>query len=196
MNFRPKYKYIISHLRFFNQNISLISSFHLSEFSPKIYIFNVIFVNFHPKYTCLISSNANIRVELWKNVLTINKPFLSKFSPNLILSERQRRHIWWISKEAFSRSNLCQCEDQNVLLGVCLRSSTATGEWVINVNYALPPPYPHSSCWDKQRKGNILNCSFGLAEDDKNLCKLFVETETGHPLGSDSDWSLLQLLKG
>ena len=96
MNFRPKYKYIISHLRFFNQNISLISSFHLSEFSPKIYIFNVIFVNFHPKYTCLISSNANNRVELWKNVLTINKPFLSKFSPNLILSERQRRHIFWI----------------------------------------------------------------------------------------------------
>ena len=56
-------------------------------------------MNFHPNYTCLISSNAKSRVELWKNVLTINKPFLSKFSPNLILSERQRRHIFWIMME-------------------------------------------------------------------------------------------------
>ena len=29
------------------------------------------------------------------------------------------------------------------MLGVCLSSSTATGEWVINVNYALPHTYPH-----------------------------------------------------
>ena len=63
----------------------------------------------------------------------------------------------WLSwSSIWSSSWSCSssyCEDENVLLGVCLSSSTATGEWVINVNYALPHQYPHMR---KEKEGKKL----------------------------------------